>query len=114
VLIGAGAKILGPVTIGRESKIAANAVVISSAPAYSTLVGIPAKIIEGEAVRHDIVELDHAHLPDPVARAITNLVDNLNRLSVRVTEVEERQDCLEDKVVGEPSEPVRPIVKDRS
>jgi serine O-acetyltransferase len=114
VLIGAHATVLGPVTIGHDSKIAASAVVVSSAPPHSTLVGVPARIVEGETVRHDIIELDHARLPDPVARAITGLVENLNRLSVRVTEVEERQDCLEDKVVEENlANSDRPISKDR-
>jgi serine O-acetyltransferase len=99
VMISAGAAVIGPVRIGRGSRIGAGAVVVSSAPPYSTIVGIPGKIIEGESARQDIAELDHARLPDPVARAIQALVEKLNRLDVRVEELEERQDCLEDKVV---------------
>ncbi len=98
VVIGTGAAVLGPVTIGHGSRIGAGAVVVASAPPYSTIVGIPGKVVEGESVRNDNIQLDHAHLPDPVARAINNLVEKLNRMSVRVAEVEERQDCLEDKV----------------
>ena len=60
--------------------------------------GIPGKIIEGDNARHDVMELDHAKLPDPVARAMSNLVDKLNRMGARMEEIEERQDCLEDKV----------------
>lgn len=110
VMISAGAAVIGPVRIGRGSRIGAGAVVVSSAPPYSTIVGIPGKVIEGESARQDIAELDHARLPDPVARAIQGLVDKLNRLGVRVEELEERQDCLEDKVV--PHTPAAPPAGD--
>jgi len=103
VMISAGASVIGPVRIGRGSRIGAGAVVVSSAPPYSTIVGIPGKVIEGESTRQDVAELDHARLPDPVARAITSLVDKLNQLGVRLEEIEERQDCLEDKML--PPEP---------
>src|SRR3984893_14868123 len=98
VMISAGAAVIGPVRIGRGSRIGAGAVVVSSAPPYSTIVGIPGKVIEGESTRQDVVGLDHAHLPDPVARAMQSLVDKFNRLGVRIEELEERQDCLEDKL----------------
>jgi serine O-acetyltransferase len=98
VMISAGAAVIGPVTIGRGSRIGAGAVVVSSAPPYSTIVGIPGKIVEGERARGDFADLDHARLPDPVARAMSNLVDKINQLSIRLEEMEERQDCLEDKL----------------
>lgn len=98
VMISAGAAVIGPVRIGRGSRIGAGAVVISSAPPYSTIVGIPGKVIEGESTRQDVAGLDHVHLPDPVARAMQGLVDKLNRIGVRMEELEERQDCLEDAV----------------
>jgi serine O-acetyltransferase len=98
VMISAGAAVIGPVTIGRGSRIGAGAVVVSSAPPSSTVVGIPGKVVEGESTQQDVVTLEHGRLPDPVARAINQLVDKLNGFSVRITEVEERQDCLEDKV----------------
>ncbi len=98
VMVSAGAAVIGPVRIGRGSRIGAGAVVVSSAPAYSTIVGIPGKVIEGESARQDVMGLEHAKLPDPVARALSQLVEQLNRVSVRMAEVEERQDCLEDKV----------------
>lgn len=101
VMISAGASVIGPVRIGRGSRIGAGAVVVSSAPPYSTIVGIPGKVIEGESTRHDVAELDHVHLPDPVAKAINGLVEKLNRLGVRMEEMEERQDCIEDKLLPE-------------
>jgi serine O-acetyltransferase len=97
VMVSAGASVIGPVRIGRGSRIGAGAVVVQSAPPYSTIVGIPGKVIEGESARQDIAELDHARLPDPVARAISGLVEKINQLNGRLGEIEERQDCLEDK-----------------
>ncbi|MGH7814254.1 MAG: serine O-acetyltransferase EpsC, partial [Candidatus Binataceae bacterium] len=107
VMISAGASVIGPVRIGEGSRIGAGAVVVSSAPPYSTIVGIPGKIIEGDAARHEVMALEHGKLPDPVARAMTALTDQLNRMGVRMSEVEERQDCLEDKV-GEHHPPAGP------
>src|ERR1700722_2374374 len=98
VMISAGAAGTGRGTIGGGSRIGAGAVVVSSAPPYSTIVGIPGKIVEGERARGDFADLDHARLPDPVARAMSNLVDKINQLSIRLEEMEERQDCLEDKI----------------
>jgi serine O-acetyltransferase len=105
VMISAGASVIGPVTIGRGSRIGAGAVVVSSAPPYSTIVGIPGKIVEGERPRADFADLDHARLPDPVARAMSNLVDKINQLSIRLEEMEERQDCLEDKIPASAPQP---------
>ncbi|HEY2107105.1 MAG TPA: serine O-acetyltransferase EpsC [Candidatus Binataceae bacterium] len=102
VMISAGASVIGPVTIGRGSRIGAGAVVVSSAPPYSTIVGIPGKVVERDRAR-DVMDLDHARLPDPVARAINSLTEQINRMSVRVNEIEERQDCLEDKITEEPA-----------
>jgi serine O-acetyltransferase len=102
VMISTGAAVIGPVTIGQGSRIGAGAVVVSSAPPYSTIVGIPGKVVERDRAR-DVMDLDHARLPDPVARAITGLTEQLNRMSVRINEMEERQDCLEDKITEEPA-----------
>jgi serine O-acetyltransferase len=97
-MVSAGASVIGPVRIGEGSRIGAGAVVVSSAPPWSTIVGIPGKVIEGDNARHDVMELDHTKLPDPVQRAMGNLIEKLNRMTVRMEEIEERQDCLEDKV----------------
>ena len=104
VMISAGAAVIGPVRIGRGSRIGAGAVVVSSAPPYSTIVGIPGKVVEGDRPRGDVTDLDHARLPDPVARAMSSLVDKITQLSIRFEEMEERQNCLEDKMV--PADPI--------
>ena len=102
VMVSTGASVIGPVTIGHGSRIGAGAVVVSSAPPYSTIVGIPGKVVEKDRSR-DVVDLDHARLPDPVAKAIGGLAEQLNRMSVRLNEMEERQDCLEDKISEDPA-----------
>jgi serine O-acetyltransferase len=101
VMISAGASVLGPVTIGHHSRIGAGAVVVASAPPYSTIVGIPGKAVERDRSHPEIMDLDHAHLPDPVARAIGAMTEQMKRLSVRIEEMEVRQDCLEDQMAEE-------------
>jgi serine O-acetyltransferase len=114
VMISAGAAVIGPVTIGRGSRIGAGAVVVASAPPYSTIVGIPGKIIEGESTRRDLRELAHGRLPDPVAQAINSLVDELRRLTDRLDELEDRQSCLEEKLFSKPLPlPEQSFPKDR-
>jgi serine O-acetyltransferase len=98
VMISAGAAVIGPVTIGRGSRIGAGAVVVSSAPPGSTIVGIPGKIVEGEYIRRPVSQLDHVHLPDPVARALNELTRKLDQITNQLAEIEERQNCLEEKL----------------
>ncbi len=76
VMVGAGAKVLGPVKIGSNSKIAANAVVLHPVPDNSTAVGIPAKVVrrDGVKVKND---LDQIHIPDPVAQELARLRSDL-------------------------------------
>ena len=71
VMVGAGAKVLGPVTIGDNSKIAAGAVLLQDISENSTAVGIPAKVVRKEGMRVD--DLDQIHIPDPIAQQIKAL-----------------------------------------
>ncbi|MBO7250891.1 MAG: serine O-acetyltransferase [Clostridia bacterium] len=86
VMVGAGAKILGPFKIGDNSKIAANAVVLNEIPENCTAVGMPAKIVrkEGQKV---IDQLDQVHIPDPVAAQIKTLEDKLAALERQIEEL---------------------------
>ena len=79
VMVGAGAKVLGPVYIGSNSKIAANAVVLHPVSENSTAVGIPAKVVkrDGQRVRND---LDQIHIPDPVAQELNRLAREIEAL----------------------------------
>ena len=71
VMVGAGAKVLGPVYIGSNSKIAANAVVLHPVSENSTAVGIPAKVVKRDGQR--VNDLDQIHIPDPVAQELNRL-----------------------------------------
>jgi serine O-acetyltransferase len=105
VVIGAGATVLGPVIIGHNSRIGSGSVVVTTVPPHSTVVGIPGRIVEGEAARRDahahIIDLDHARLPDPIAKAIGGLADYIQKLERRVDELSERQGGLEEKTAEE-------------
>ena len=87
VMVGSGAKILGPFTIGSHSKIAANAVVLEAIPPHSTAVGVPAKVIRQNGKKVETDPLDQVHIPDPVAQ-------ELNRLAKKIKELEKK---LEEK-----------------
>ena len=87
VMVGAGAKVLGPFKIGDNTKIAANAVVLEEIPESCTAVGIPAKIVrkEGKKVETD---LDQIHIPDPVAQEIKRLEERLAALEAELSELD--------------------------
>lgn len=85
VMVGAGAKVLGPVCIGSNSKIAANAVVLHPVSENSTAVGIPAKVVRRDGVRIQN-DMDQIHIPDPVAQEISRLERELGQLRCRHSE----------------------------
>jgi serine O-acetyltransferase len=87
VVVGAGAKVLGPITIGRNGKVGANSVVIKDVPECKTVVGIPGKIVQSSNVVSTNpygVDLNHHLIPDPVAGAISCLVDRIRLLEKQV------------------------------
>lgn len=74
VMVGAGAKVLGPFSVGDNVKIAANAVVLDAIPSDSTAVGIPARVVRrGNEKVCSGGDLDQIHIPDPVAQEICRL-----------------------------------------
>ena len=77
VIVGAGAKVMGNITIGEYSKIGTGAVVLKDVPPESTCVGVPGRIVKRKGVPHKEVDLDHDKLPDPVADAIRTLEAHL-------------------------------------
>lgn len=82
VLIGAGAKVLGPIVIENNCKVAANAVVLKEIPENSTAVGIPAKVVKRHGRKVD--DLDHINIPDPVANEISELRARLDALTLEL------------------------------
>jgi serine O-acetyltransferase len=101
VIIGAGATILGPVTVGRSSKIGSGSVVVNPVPPNSTVVGVPGRVVEGNGVHQDpeahIIDLDHHRLPDPMAKAISGLIEAVQKLEKRVGELSSKQGGLEER-----------------
>ena len=84
VMVGAGAKVLGPITVGNNVRIAAGAVVLTDIPDDATAVGVPARVVRlgGEKV----VELDQVTLPDPVAQELCQLERRLRQLEKRLNQ----------------------------
>jgi len=107
VIVGAGAKILGPVTIGANARIGANAVVVKDVPPGASAIGIPARVVPPRDQRQDFMAYGTptADLPDPVARAIGGLVDQIDRLSARVNELEQ---AGKDRAGGAQVSPIAP------
>ncbi|MBM7582889.1 serine O-acetyltransferase [Caldicoprobacter guelmensis] len=94
VVISAGAKVLGPFKVGDNSKIGANAVVLSEVPPNCTVVGVPGKIVKKDNKRvasaRDEIDLDQVRLPDPVAEQIKEILDRISMLEKKVQELEGR------------------------
>lgn len=101
VVVGAGAKVLGPFTVGRNAKVGSNAVVTKAVPEGATVVGIPGRIIvrEDKGARHDETECkrqaiaekmgfdaygETRDMPDPVARAIGQMLDHMYAVDSRI------------------------------
>lgn len=81
VVIGSGAKVLGPFKVGDNSKIAANAVVLSEVPENCTVIGVPGRIIKKNNVRIDqAADLDQVHIPDPISIELCKLNIRLEKL----------------------------------
>ncbi|MBE7030956.1 MAG: serine O-acetyltransferase [Ruminococcaceae bacterium] len=89
VLVGSGAKVLGPFTVGSNSKIAANAVVLSEVPENSTCVGVPARIVRvgGKRVA-GCDELDQIHIPDPVSQELCRIYKRIEDLEKQLNQAD--------------------------
>ena len=93
VIVGAGASVLGPFTVGRGARIGANAVAVDAVPAGATVVGIPARQVGArrKAARDEDDFLAYGtpeNIPDPVARALDGLLEQVGALKARVEELE--------------------------
>ena len=97
VMVGCGAKVLGPVRVGDNCKIAANAVLLHSIDADSTAVGVPARVVRVSNVRLENERLDHVHIPDPIQQ-------ELNRAHRQIAALEKRLTVLEAELEKEKEE----------
>ena len=87
VVVGAGAKILGPINIGANARVGANSVVISPVPEGKTVVGIPGKVVQSRSEANPAsgaIDLNHHLIPDPVAEAISCLLERIRLLEQEV------------------------------
>jgi len=97
VVVGAGAKILGPITIGDNARVGSNSVVVKDVPAGATVVGIPARMVVAkddansekrramaEKIGFDAYGQHHGQLPDPVAQALDRILDHLHAVDERL------------------------------
>ncbi len=88
VMVGCGAKVLGPFKVGDNSKIAANAVVLEPVPENCTCVGVPARVVKQNGKR--TLDLDQVHIPDPVSLELCKERLEIDRLKKRIEELEKR------------------------
>jgi len=86
VVIGAGAIVLGAISVGDGARIGSGSVVVKSVPPGATVVGIPGRVVEDR--RHPLLDLEHGKLPDPVAEAIRFVVEEQEKLEERLKKVE--------------------------
>jgi serine O-acetyltransferase len=87
VTVGSGAKLLGPVKVGRNAKVGANTVVIEDVPAHTTVVGNPGHPVRVEGRPVEGPDTDWIHLPDPIADAIKELSHRIGALEQRLAEM---------------------------
>jgi serine O-acetyltransferase len=85
VMVGSGAKVLGPFKVGDNSKIASNAVVLKEVPPNSTAVGIPARVVMKDGVKIE-PDLDQVNIPDPVLQQINALQEQVDKLTKIIEE----------------------------
>ena len=90
VLVGAGAKVLGPIEIKDNCKVAANAVVLKDISENSTAVGIPARVVRQGGRRVD--DLDQIHIPDPVSQEFARLEQRIGELSAELEALKAEKD----------------------
>jgi serine O-acetyltransferase len=111
VIIGSGAKILGPFTVGDDSKIGSNSVVVKEVPPMATVVGIPGRVVMSSEKRQG-VDLQHDKLPDPVAKAVSCIFDQMHRLEDRVEELQKEQQNLQERLAQYETHDGEPLKKE--
>jgi len=101
VVIGSGAKVLGPFTVGSNSKIGSNSVVVKEVPPNSSVVGIPGRVVvAAEEKKEGKPDLEHGKMPDPEAKAIACLFDQLRELERKYGELAAEHAELKKRLDG--------------
>ena len=100
VMVGAGARVLGPFKIGDNSKIAANAVVLEEVPPNCTAVGVPARVVKRDGIKVGITpnsDLDQIHIPDPVSQLLCEHLVHIEALEKQVNELKTEIKTLKEE-----------------
>ncbi|MBN1215760.1 MAG: serine O-acetyltransferase [Candidatus Lokiarchaeota archaeon] len=92
VVIGTGAKLLGPITIGDNTRIGSNSVVVKNVPPNSVVVGVPGQVISREGNKIKKIDLAHGDLPDPLVITINTLNSRLEFLEKKILNDREKSD----------------------
>ena len=88
VMVGSGARVLGPFKVGDNAKIAANAVVLEEVPPNCTAVGVPARIVKRNGKKVTNSDLDQVHIPDPVAQELCAHLMRIEKLEKQMNKIE--------------------------
>ncbi|WP_274308594.1 serine O-acetyltransferase EpsC [Solibacillus daqui] len=91
VLVATGAKVLGSITIGVNSKIGAGSVVLKEVPPNATVVGIPGKVVMIDGVRTEAKKFDHQNIPDPVGDRCDSLEKTLEQLQQQIANLKKER-----------------------
>ena len=91
VMVGSGAKVLGPFTVGDNAKIAAGAVVLDKVEAGATAVGVPARAVVRKGEKIPPIDMDQIHIPDPVSQELCRLKAEIESLKKQIN-TKENQD----------------------
>jgi cysteinyl-tRNA synthetase len=118
VVVGAGTKILGAITVGDNVKIGANSVVLQTVPKDSIVVGVPGRVIKKKVVKMladgPVEMLDHVHIPDPLEEKFEEIIDHINVLERRISSLEGKGEIIKvyNTLTGKKEDFV-PIVPDK-
>lgn len=98
VVIGNGARVLGSFTVGQNSRIGAGAVVLREVPPDSTVVGNPGRVVMQNG--HKVEQLDHIHMPDPIANMFDQMQRQIDKLTRRVEHLDQENRALRKQQEG--------------
>ena len=92
VVVGAGAKVLGSITVGSNTRIGAGSVVVRNVEGNSTVVGVPGRVVHQSGVK--VNPLAHSALPDAEANVIKNLMDRIDSLENEILKLQKALECI--------------------
>jgi serine O-acetyltransferase len=98
VVIGSGAKVLGPFTVGKGSKIGSNSVVVKEVPPNATVVGVPGRMVMTGDKPVEKADLEHGKMPDPEAKAIACMFDQIRELERKYAELAKDHEALKQRL----------------